>query len=644
MPNNNNNNQNLFHKYQKIYALIGIIYNAILLAFILLSFIKSDESFGVLYIVIGFNGLYSIFDLITNLAFILSNPFDQDVSKSTLIASISDTLFHNGMSVISLVLVWTRKNHTTVFWKFCFWIVIGIFIRSMIMLASELYWWFMLKKTLKNHTEDDFIIPEEELNTQYHQISYDYHNPKRLFNQSNVVILNKKQKKKVTRLQQTEDERILSSIEKEFGLLGKGKGKGKGKGSKIIKSISSNRSRIQSRGRSKGSDNFSISTSSSVTKVYKGKEMDQEEINKVMFDEYVRERIANDNEANYQYTRKQNQMLPGSYAALGSGTSLNLLNKKYNNNGKENDEEDYLMGKQIRDKAKAKVNEKEYGDKDGDENEDEDESKGKEEEEEEEDEEINNLNKDDNQNNININDLSLAPHHLSISSSSSDSSSSIEDIRDYIRNNSKESLNGPTIVEMYSPSSNSHQGFSAEPNHHPTSPSISNINDNHFNNKRNPSLNININGNGSGNGGMENAIFIDVQQNPSSTQDVNRSSTLNTVFDTNTINLEDLNSTNIDDQKTQLMAYLDKLIAKNKEKKRKRQQALRENPEKWNRSHPREWFSEVMGVKAIQEEKDAKLFVKAKKKKEKEIIEQKNGKFKRRIKICQYTRTSRIYL
>jgi len=82
------------------------------------------------------------------------------------------------------------------------------------------------------------------------------------------------------------------------------------------------------------------------------------------------------------------------------------------------------------------------------------------------------------------------------------------------------------------------------------------------------------------------------------------------------------------------MAYLDKLIAKNKEKKRKRQQALRENPEKWNRSHPREWFSEVMGVKAIQEEKDAKLFVKAKKKKEKEIIEQKMENLKEELKYA----------
>jgi len=614
MPNNNNNNQSLFHKYQKIYALIGIIYNAILLAFILISLIKSDESFGLLYVVIGFNGLYSIFDLITNIAFILSNPFDQDVSKSTLIASISDTLFHNGMSVISLVLVWTRKNHTTVFWKFCFWIVIGIFIRSMIMLASELYWWFMLKKTLKNHTEDDFIIPEEELNTQYHQISYDYHNPKRLFSQSNVVILNKKQKKKVTKLQQTEDERILSGLEKEFGLMGKRKGKG----NETINSTSSNRSQIHSRGISKGSI-FSVSTSSSVTKVYKGKEMDQEEINKAMFDEYVRERMANDNEANYQYIRKQNQMFPGSYTPLGSGTSLNLLNKKYNGNGKGNDEEDYLMDKQVRDKVKVKAKEKEYGDEDEDE--------GK----------INNLNKVDNQNNINMNDHSIGhPHHLSISSSSSDSSSSIEDIRDYIKNNGKESLNGPTVVEMYSPSSNSHQGFSAEPSHHSSSPSISDPNNNYFNNKRDqtPSSNVNINGNGNSNGDLENAIFIDVQQNPSSTQGINRSSTLNTVFDTNTINLEDLDSTDVNNQKTQLMAYLDKLIAKNKEKKRIRQQAQRENPEKWNRSHPREWFSEVMGVKAIQEEKDAKLFVKAKKKKEKEIIEQKMENLKEELKYA----------
>jgi len=42
MPNNNNNNQNLFHKYQKIYALIGIIYNAILVTIKIINIIINE--------------------------------------------------------------------------------------------------------------------------------------------------------------------------------------------------------------------------------------------------------------------------------------------------------------------------------------------------------------------------------------------------------------------------------------------------------------------------------------------------------------------------------------------------------------------------------------------------------------------------
>jgi len=127
------------------------------------------------------------------------------------------------------------------------------------MIASEIYWWIMLKNTIKNHTEDDFIIPEEELNTQYHQISYDYYNPKRLFNQSNVVILNKKQKKKINELQQ--EELILQQLERDDTLLS--------------------------------------SSSSSV------KKLDRQEQNKAMISDYIKERMANDSESNYQYIRQK---------------------------------------------------------------------------------------------------------------------------------------------------------------------------------------------------------------------------------------------------------------------------------------------------------------------------------------------------
>eukprot|EP00833_Pecoramyces_ruminatium_P006133 jgi/Orpsp1_1/1180165/evm.model.c7180000072368.1 len=473
----------------------------------------------------------------------MSKPFDQDLSKSTIITSLSDTLFHNGMASISLVVVLLHKNKTTVFWKYSLCVVIIVFIRSMIMLASELYWWFMLKKTLKDHTEDDFIIPEEELNTQYHQISYDYHNPKRIFNQSNVVILNKKQKKKIDKLQkqQEKEDQILQEIEREFG-------------SSTSAGPSSNKNSREKQNK-----------------------------NKAMFDEYMKERMANDNEANYHYIRKQNKVY------LGSNSSVNnLLNKKHKNEDSDTDSNDDSESESD----------------------------------------------DDNNNYNNFHNL----HSIHNNNNNDDSNSSDEEENIYNYNNknkTKNSSSEPLVVEMFGSnhnrkysvesSSSSSSSLSENPQnsnhtfHHKKNLSnTKNFNNNNYNNNNNNNNNNNIN--------VGNSIFIDMQNS----NNKNKNNAMNT-FDVNTIDLDDQNSNNLTTQKTKVLEYMDKLIAENKEKKRLKQQAQRENPEKWNRNHPREWFSEVMGVKEIQEEKDAKLFVKAKQKKEKEIIEQKMENLKEEL-------------
>ena len=204
-----------------------------------------------------------------------------------MIASISDTLFHNGLATVSFVLVaiYRSSKQKTVFWQFAFWITLIVFLRSLIMLASEVYWWIMLKNTLKDHTEEDFIIPEEELNTQYHQIAYDYHNPKRLFNQSNVVILNKKQKKKLNELQQ--EEKDLQQLEEDED----------------------------------------ANTSNS--------KLDREKQNKNRIDQYIKERMANDNESNEQYLR-QHQQYQAYHGSLSSAIQL-IKNKVYDSDSSDSD-------------------------------------------------------------------------------------------------------------------------------------------------------------------------------------------------------------------------------------------------------------------------------------------------------------------
>jgi len=76
---------------------------------------------------------------------------------------------------------------------------------------------------------------------------------------------------------------------------------------------------------------------------------------------------------------------------------------------------------------------------------------------------------------------------------------------------------------------------------------------------------------------------------------------------------------------------LDQLIQENKEKKQAKRKEKQDHPDKYNRNHPQEWFSQVMGVKEIQEERDAKVFVRVKQKREKEIIEQKMEKLKEEL-------------
>jgi len=487
MSNNNNNNkpQKLFHKYQKLYALIGIIYNIILIGLIIFAFIKCDEGFSIVPIVIGINGIYAVFDLITNIVFIVSKPFDQDISKSTLITSISDTLFHNVLATVSFVIVSVRKTSPpSTFWKISFCVVLIVLLRSLIMLASEVYWWIMLKNTIKNHTEDDFIIPEEELNTQYHQISYDYYNPKRLFNQSNVVILNKKQKKKINELQQ--EELILQELERDDTLL-------------------------------------SSSSSSQ-------KKLDRQEQNKAMISDYIKERMANDSESNYQYIRQKKQQHQNLYFS-SSSHEANLLHDTLQNDSDSDSDSD----------SKSDSDSHSDGDKD--------------------------KNRD------------------------------ISNEYPSKKGKGEQHLSDPIVVEMYNPS-NVDRRISISS----TSSSSSSVQPSQsFGSKlRKKSDNENY----------TSEISIEVQDQ-----------TLNSFTLNPEINIDsEIGSIKapLSVQKTKVLEYIDKLIEENKEKKRAKRQAQQENPEKYDRSHPQEWFSKVMGVKEIQEEKDAKLFVQAKQKKEKE--------------------------
>ncbi|OUM58349.1 hypothetical protein PIROE2DRAFT_16394 [Piromyces sp. E2] len=329
----------------------------------------------------------------------------------------------------------------------------------------------MLKSTLKDHTEEDFIIPEEELNTQYHQIAYDYHNPKRLFNQSNVVILNKKQKKKLNKLQQ--EELMLQQLEQ-------------------------------------GKEEASISNP----------ELNRQEQNKNRIDQYIKERMTNDNESNYQYLR-QHQLQPIFSGSLSSTSQL-IKNKDHD-------------------------------------------------------------------------------HDSDTNTSDSDSDSDI-----FIHNRINSNNNGPgnsvpesTAVEMYSPPNGTYPRRI-------------------YNSRFGKTNNVTV--------VDSKAVSIDMKNNNSLGRIGQPQPTYSVQPLQNTINLD--TAAPLSTQKTKVLNYLDKLIKENKEKKQARNKEKQDHPERYNRNHPQEWFSQVMGVKEIQEERDAKIFVQAKQKREKEIMEQKMEKLK----------------
>ncbi|ORX47849.1 hypothetical protein BCR36DRAFT_84962 [Piromyces finnis] len=353
------------------------------------------------------------------------------------------------------------------------------------MLASEVYWWIMLKNTLKDHTEEDFIIPEEELNTQYHQIAYDYHNPKRLFNQSNVVILNKKQKKKLNELQQ--EELMLQQLEQ------------------------------------KKNTNPSNST------------LDRQQQNKNRIDQYIKERIANDHESNYEYMR-QHQPHQNFQGSLSSTSKL--IKNKDSENESESDNDDLIN---LKDRNK-------------------------------------------NEQEATIVEMYSSPNNVyprktSISSSSSSSSS--------------------VFIHPYS-----QQSY----------PSTFRKNSN--------TTTVN-----------SNTIFIDMKNNSMSIDQPQLSLHNNN----NTINMEIDSAAPLSTQKNKILEYMDQLIKENKEKKQAKKKEKQDNPERYHYNHPQEWFSQMMGVKEIQEERDAKIFVRAKQKREKEIIEQKMEKLKNEL---NYANTS----